>query len=131
MNKTFHTGNLVADPESRFSQNGKAIGNFRLAVSGRNDKTLYFDVTCFDKTAENVCKFKKKGDPVLVEGRLEVDEWEDKETKKKRSKIYIVAENVEFLSGGKSQSENGPKPPPANKKTTTPQEVADDNDVPF
>ena len=129
MNKTFHIGNLVADPTSRTSSAGKAICDFRLAVSGRGDKTLFLDVTCFDKTAENVVKFKKKGEPILVEGRLEMDEWEDRETKKKRTKMYVIASDVEFLSSGKGQSEDGPKS--SNKKTGPLQENGDENDVPF
>lgn len=129
MNKVILSGNLVADPEARTSSAGKAITNFRLAVSGRNDKTVFVDVTCFDKTAENVAKFKKKGEPLLIDGRLELDVWDDKTSGQKRSKLYVIADNVEFLSSGKGQSEDGPKP--SNKKTGATQETPEDDSPPF
>ena len=129
MNKVILNGNIVADPESRFSSGGKTITNFRLAVSGRNDKTVYVDVTTFDKTAELVTKYKVKGDPVLIDGRLELDTWDDKATGQKRSKLYVIADNVEFLSGSKNKSDDSEKATPANKKSNQTNEASDD--VPF
>lgn len=131
MNKVLLNGNFCADPESRTSNAGKAITNFRLAVAGRGDKTVFVDVTTFDKTAELVAKYKVKGDPVIVDGRLELDTWEDRETKQKRSKLYVIADNVEFLSGGKGKSEDGPQPTTGGKKPApTPVQESQD-EVPF
>ena len=128
MNKVLLNGNFCADPESRFSSSGKAITNFRLAVAGRGDKTVFVDVTAFDKTAELVAKYKVKGDPVIVEGRLELDTWEDKSSGQKRSKLYVIADNVEFLSGGKGKSEDSSQP--VNKKPAPVQE-SDEESIPF
>lgn len=125
MNKTFHIGNLTRDPETSYSKDGKAITRFSLAVNGRGDKVNYFDFTAFDKTAENIGKFKKKGEPLLVEGRLETDSWE--KDGKKQYKTYIVAQDVQFLNSGKGQSDDSAKP--ANKKSGPIQQ--DDQDVPF
>lgn len=125
MNKTFHIGNLTRDPETSFSKDGKAITRFSLAVNGRGDKVNYFDFTAFDKTAENIGKFKKKGEPLLVEGRLETDSWE--KDGKKQYKTYIVAQDVQFLNSGKGQSDDSAKP--AAKKSNAAQESTDD--IPF
>jgi len=133
MNKVILNGNIVADPESRFSQAGKAITNFRLAVSGRGDKTVFVDVTTFDKTAELVTKYKVKGDPVLIDGRLELDVWDDKSTGQKRSKLYVIADNVEFLSSGNKQ-ENKSEDAPASKAKSSPKSGPlqdSQDDVPF
>lgn len=127
MNKTFHIGNLTRDPETSFSKEGKAITRFSLAVNGRGDKVNYFDFTAFDKTAENIGKFKKKGEPLLVEGRLETDSWE--KDGKKQYKTYIVAQDVQFLNSGKGQSDDSAKP--VNKKPAPVQETQDDDGVPF
>lgn len=124
MNKTFHIGNLTRDPETSFSKEGKAITRFSLAVNGRGDKVNYFDFTAFDKTAENIGKFKKKGEPLLVEGRLETDSWDDKASGQKRTKQYIIAESVEFLHGGKSHSEGV-------KTNAASSQIESSEDVPF
>ena len=132
MNKTILTGNLVADPETRMTNSGKQVTTMRLAVSGRADKTVYVDITAFDKTAELVSKYKKKGEPILVEGRLELDTWEDKTSGQKRSKLYVIADNVEFLSGGKGgDSKAESKPAPKGSKTQAPREEFEESDIPF
>jgi len=127
MNKTFHIGNLTRDPETSLSKEGKAITRFSLAVNGRGDKVNYFDFTAFDKTAENIGKYKKKGEPLLVEGRLETDSWE--KDGKKQYKTYIVAQDVQFLNSGKGQSEDSPKPS-AKKPAPTPVQESSE-DIPF
>lgn len=131
MNKVILNGNLCADPESRFSSGGKAIVNFRLAVAGRGDKTTFVDVTVFDKTAELVTKYKVKGDPVLIDGRLELDTWDDKASGQKRSKLYVIADNVEFLSGNKNKTDDSPKASAPTKKSGPIQEAQDDDGPPF
>jgi len=131
MNKVIINGNLCADPESRFSSAGKAIVNLRLAVAGRGDKTVFVDVTCFDKTAELVTKYKVKGDPVLIDGRLELDSWEDKSSGQKRSKLYVIADNVEFLSGGNKPKDQGEDSAPAKTKSKTGPIQQEESDIPF
>lgn len=130
MNKVILNGNLCADPESRTSNAGKAITNFRLAVTGRGDKTTFVDVTTFDKTAELVAKYKVKGDPVLIDGRLELDTWDDKTSGQKRSKLYVIADNVEFLSSGNKPKDQGEDAAPTQKKKSGPVQESTE-DIPF
>ncbi len=135
MNKTFHIGNLTRDPELCYTSSGKAIAEFGLAVKGQKDTTIFLDFTAWEKTAELVAKYKKKGEAIAVEGRLNVDSWEDKDTKKKRTKLVIVAENIEFLSGGKGgENTASPKPAAKSQPKTQEQEFEDpdsSSDIPF
>ena len=118
MNKVILKGNLVADPEARsVGAKSTPLTKFRLAVNDFK-KTVFIDVDTWEKTAQNCAKFLTKGSPVLVEGRLELDEWEDQG--KKRSKVYVVGTNVEFLG----KSDDAPKSESTNS-------VEDDDDVPF
>lgn len=131
MNKALLNGNICADPESRTSNAGKAITNFRLAVAGRGDKTVFVDITCFDKTAELVAKYKVKGDPVIVDGRLELDTWDDKASGQKRSKLYVIADNVEFLSGGNKPKDQGEDSAPKDKSKKPAPVQESTEDIPF
>ena len=116
LNKVMIIGNLTADPEVRTTPRGNSVAELRLAVnrvsSGPNDgerreETTYLDVTCWGRTAEIAGQYLAKGRPVFIEGRLQQDTWEDKQTGQKRSKIRIVAENMQLLGsrdgGGQSQ----------------------------
>ena len=111
LNKVNIQGTLVAEPEGRSTSTGKQVANLRLAVNGRTDKdTTFVDVTAWEKTAEVLIKHKKKGEQIIVSGRLVTESWEDATTKQKRSKLSIVAEEVFFVSGGKGgapKSEGG------------------------
>ena len=108
LNKVMIIGNLVADPEVRTTPRGNAVTELRLAVnrmsSGPNDgerreETTFLDVTCWGRTAEIAGQYLAKGRPVFIEGRLQQDTWEDKQTGQRRSKIRIVAENMQLLGG--------------------------------
>lgn len=125
MNRTFHIGNLTRDPETRSTSTGKAITTFSLAVQDGKE-TIFLDFESWEKTAELVAKYKKKGEPLGVEGRLKVDSWEDKTTGAKRSKVVIVAERVDFISGGGNK--DGQKPA---AKTTQKVEPENDESIPF
>ncbi len=116
LNKVMIIGNLTADPEVRTTPRGNSVAELRLAVnrvsSGPNDgerreETTYLDVTCWGRTAEIAGQYLAKGRPVFIEGRLQQDTWEDKQTGQKRSKIRIVAENMQLLGsrdgGGQTQ----------------------------
>jgi len=106
LNKAMIIGNLGADPEVRYTQSGTAVGNLRIATnekwtdkSGqRQERTEWHRVVVFGKTAENCSKYLKKGRQVYVEGRIQTNEWQDKEGNK-RYTTEIVATNVTFLSG--------------------------------
>jgi len=94
-------GNLCADPELRYTKNGAAIGNFRVAVNRRwnkdgewEEETSFFDVTAWSQMAENACESLEKGMRVTVMGRLEEQRWEDKESGEPRRKIVIIADDI-------------------------------------
>jgi len=96
-------GRMVADPELRFSTSGVAVGSFRLAANSRkkndqgewvDDRVLFLDVVCFKQLAENVAESLRKGDLVMVSGRLSTDQWEDQQTGEKRSKSSLAANSV-------------------------------------
>jgi single-strand DNA-binding protein len=109
LNSVTIIGNLGADPEMRYTTAGKAVCELRVAVNekrGGQDKTEWFSVTCWEKTAESCAQYLKKGRSVCVQGRLETQTWDDKKTGEKKYKTIIVASNVVFLGGG-DKSERG------------------------
>jgi single-strand DNA-binding protein len=153
-NKVILVGNLTRDPELRYTPKGTAVAKIGLAVNRtwRNEagetkeEVTFVDVDVFGRTAENVGQYLRKGSPVLVEGRLKLDTWEDKQTNQKRSKLGVVAEIVQFLSsgrGGEGAAGNAgpdaaPRKAPAAKPAPAASEPADaeaappeDDDVPF
>jgi single-strand DNA-binding protein len=103
-------GNLTRDPELRFTNDGVPVCNFGLAqnnVRGNREHVNFFDVSAWRELGETIANYKKKGDPVLVEGRLTYSSWEAQDGSK-RSKVTITAENVQFLGGGASNGEGDP-----------------------
>jgi single-strand DNA-binding protein len=112
LNKVFLMGNLTRDPELRYTPDGTPVADLRLAVNdsytGRDgnkvDRTLFIDVAVWRRQAETASEYLSKGRPVLVEGRLQLDEWENQQGEK-QSKIRVVAQNVQFL--GSPRGEGG------------------------
>lgn len=106
LNKVFIMGNITRDPALRYTPRGSAICEFGVAVNRRyttengeqKDEVCFIDVDVWAKQAENCGKYLQKGSPVFIEGRLRTDSWEDKEGKK-RSRLKVTAERVQFLSG--------------------------------
>ena len=116
-NKVILVGNLTRDPELRYTPKGTAIAKIGLAVnrtwrteSGETKEEVTFvDVDVFGRTAENVGQYMRKGRPILIEGRLRLDQWDDKQTGQKRSRLGVVAETVQFLgSPGQGGGGGGP-----------------------
>jgi single-strand DNA-binding protein len=130
------TGNLTADPELRTTPSGMEICNLRVAVNGRRkegdnwvDKPNFFDVTVFGGRGKSCAEHLAKGRPIAVNGRLDWSEWVDKDTQKKRSKVTIIADNIQFLGSGTGQQNTGNQnPPPAQQPAAG---VQDDSDIPF
>lgn len=97
-------GTAVADSELRFSQSGTAVGRIRVVAQDRrmNRETsewedgdqLWIDVTCFKQLAENVAESVLKGDRIIITGKIRTEEWEDRETGQKRSKVALIADAV-------------------------------------
>jgi len=100
-NEVTLVGNVTADPELQITPSGLSVTRFGLAWNRRfqkdgewEEEPNFFDVTCWKETAENVVESFRKGDRVLVSGRLEHSRWEDKKTGEKRSKVGVVADEV-------------------------------------
>ena len=104
-NKVILMGNLTRDPELRYTPKGMAIAKLGLAVNRvwttetgeKKEEVTFVDVDVFGRTAENIGQYMRKGRPILIEGRLRLDQWDDKQTGQKRSKLGVVAETVQFL----------------------------------
>jgi len=108
-NRVVLAGNLTKDPELRFTQNGVPICNFPIAVnrvrSKKSEAVDFFNVSAWRELGERVANYKKKGDPILVEGRLQYRTWQAPDGTK-RSAVDVVADRVQFLSRGQnSQAE--------------------------
>jgi single-strand DNA-binding protein len=137
-NKVILMGNLTRDPELRYTPSGTAVAKLSLAVnrSWRSDsgetreEVTFVEVDSFGKQAETVGQYLKKGRPLLVEGRLKMDQWEDKQTGKKRSRLGVVLEGFRFIGAGPAQGSNQPRQTaPAPSQPQAPQPTEDD--VPF
>lgn len=126
-NKVILVGNLTRDPELRYTPKGTAIAKIGLAVnrvwtteSGeKKEEVTFVDVDVFGRTAENVGQYMRKGRPILIEGRLRLDQWDDKQTGQKKSKLGVVAETVQFLGSPAGGAEGG-VPAPARKRPSPP-----------
>jgi single-strand DNA-binding protein len=111
-NQVILVGNLTRDPELRVTPKGTNICQFGLAVnrqfkddSGQTrDETTFVDIEAWGKQAELIAKYLTKGSPALVQGRLKLDQWEDKQSGQKRSKLKVVLENIQFLGSPRSSS---------------------------
>ena len=108
LNRVILAGNITRDPEIRFTGQGVPVCGFGLAVnrvrSKDKDAVDFFDVSVWRELGEAVVNRKKKGDPILVEGRLQYRSWEAKDGSR-RSKVDVVADNVQFLGKGEGPSE--------------------------
>ena len=109
LNKVMLIGNLTRDPELRVTPKGTAICQFSLAVNRKfrdesgadREEVTYVDIEAWGKSGENIAKYCTKGRPLFVEGRLRLDQWEDKNTKEKRSRMKVVCDNFQFLGSGR------------------------------
>ena len=152
LNKVMLIGNLTRDPELRVTPKGTAICQFSLAVNrkfkdesgGEREEVTYVDIEAWSKQGETIAKYCTKGRPLFVEGRLRLDQWEDKTTKEKRSRMKVVLENFQFLGSGRADGaapgggEGGEAPRAyAPRSTSAPKPAAPaaqenlDEDVPF
>ncbi len=151
LNKVLLMGNLTRDPELRVTPKGTPICQFSLAINRQfkmesgetREEVIYVDVEAWGKQGETIAKYCTKGRPLYVEGRLRLDQWEDKNTKEKRSRMKVVLEQFQFLGdsrggGGAPQpasEEGGGSPerhaPPARSSAKPAAQENLDEDVPF
>ena len=114
-NKVILIGNLTRDPELRYTPKGTAVAKIGLAVGrvwrdeagNQKEETTFVDIDAWGKQAETISQYLKKGRPILVEGRLKLDQWDDKQTNQKRSKLGVVLEAFQFLDSGANREGGG------------------------
>jgi single-strand DNA-binding protein len=148
-NKVILAGNLTRDPELRYTPKGSAVAGFTLAInhtwkteSGESrEEVSFIDIEAWGRQGEVIAQYMRKGRPLLVEGRLKQDSWEDKTTQQKKSKLKVVLESFSFIDskgtegaqgGGEAPRRSAPGPA---VKPAEPSEAGDaaaeDDDVPF
>ena len=149
-NKVILAGNLTRDPELRYTPKGTAIARITLAINRTwksetgesKEEVTFVEVDAFARQAEVIAQYMKKGRPLLVEGRLKLDQWEDKNTHQKQSKLKVVLEGFSFIDsrGGDGGGGESARPRPAAPMSAAPAAAepsepeapaAEEDDVPF
>ncbi|SNZ08704.1 single-strand binding protein [Persephonella hydrogeniphila] len=137
LNKVFLIGRLTRDPEIRFLPSGSQVTSFTLAVNRSyrvnnewKEETYFFDIEAFGSLAERLGKQLNKGTQILVEGQLRQDRWETA-SGEKRTKVKVVAEKVNIISGKTSEKPVEKEEEPELDITTEPEDFSSDEDVPF
>ncbi|MFL6588963.1 MAG: single-stranded DNA-binding protein [Chthoniobacterales bacterium] len=149
-NKVILLGNLTRDPEVRYTPKGTAVTELGMAVNRvytaengeKREETTFVDVTLWGRTAEIAGEYLKKGRPVFIEGRLQLDTWDDKTSGQKRSKLKVVGEGLQLLGGrpgggaggagggdeeGSGGARSSKSAPPPRSAPSAP----DDDEIPF
>jgi single-strand DNA-binding protein len=147
-NKVILAGNLTRDPELRYTPKGTAVARIGLAMNRTwktetgetKEEVTFVDVEAFGRQAEVIAQYMKKGRPFLVEGRLKLDQWEDKNTHQKQSKLKVILESFSFVDS-RGTADGAPAKPavPAAAASGAPAEPAEaeqaqapeEDDVPF
>jgi len=159
LNKVMLIGNLTRDPEIKYTPKGSAVADIGLAINRnytldngeKREETTFVDVVLWGRLAEIAGEYLKKGRPVYIEGRLQLDSWDDKQTGQKRTKMRVVGETLQLLGsrgdggGGGGEREPGEAPsrpqqrsqpasrPPAAKKPPVDPDLdaSEEDDIPF
>lgn len=145
-NKVLLMGNLTRDPELRHTSSNTPVAKFGLAVNRRygvgdganrevREEVTFVDCEAWGRTAETISQYLRKGRPIFVEGRLKLDQWEDKNDGSKRSRLLVVVENFQFVDS-KSDGESGEGRPvgAGAGRRSAPQQADEpppDDDIPF
>jgi len=148
-NKVILVGNLTRDPELRYTPKGTAVARLGLAVNRQwktdageaREEVTFIDIDAFGRQAEVIGQYCKKGKPLMIEGRLKYETWDDKQTNQKRSKLLVVLESFQFLGdGNRAGGEGAPAGAPAARRPAATGEAPPpsdsegpplDDDVPF
>lgn len=150
LNKVMLIGRLTRDPQLKYLQNQSAVCDFGIAVGRKwktptgeaKEETTFIDCVMFGKSAETFNQYMAKGKPVYLEGRLKLDQWDDKATGQKRSKLSVLADNFQFLDskggdgGGETAAASRPGGYGGNRLPAKPAPAGGgdsftDDDVPF
>lgn len=134
-NKVIFGGRLTRDVEMKYLPSGAGIAEFGLAMNStwktkdgeKKEEKCFVDVVAFGKTGEVISQYFKKGNRILVEGKLKFEQWEDKSGGGKRSKLRIQVENFQFVDKAESDGEGKAK---ATQTPTNANDIADD-EIPF
>lgn len=157
-NKVILMGNLTRDPELKYTPKGTAIADIGLAINRtwkndageRQEDCTFVNVTLWGRTAEIVGEYCKKGDPLHVEGRLQLDQWDDRQTGQKRSALKVIGEHIQLIAskgsgrreegaGGRQEPQQGSRgsragqtpPRGAQRSPADPDLDAPEEDIPF
>ncbi|MDP6034983.1 MAG: single-stranded DNA-binding protein [Verrucomicrobiota bacterium] len=144
-NKVILMGRLTRDPEVRYVSSGTPVAGLSIAVNRywrnqdgqQQEDTTFVDVSAFGKTAETIGQYLKKGKPIFMEGHLRLDQWDDKQTGEKRSKLKVIMDRFEFIDSrgeGGGGGEGGGYSQPGPTSSSPPSDggsVPEDDDVPF
>ena len=140
LNKVMLIGNLTRDPEVRYTPKGSAVTDIGMAINRnytlddgeRREETTFVDVTFWGRQAEVIGEYMKKGRAMYVEGRLQLDQWEDKTSGQQRSRLKVIGENFQFLGGRDDQGGGGQRGggPPQQQYAPAPQQQAPQQQAP-
>jgi single-strand DNA-binding protein len=150
-NRVLLMGNLTRDVELKYTPSNQAVANIGVAVNRRyrtsegeqREETTFVDCEAWGRTAEVMIQYLSKGRPVFIEGRLKLDQWEDRESGKTRSKLRVVIENFQFIDspgsgsgGGSGGGRGGSRTQPAGTTSGGPpaggaHEPINEEDIPF
>jgi single-strand DNA-binding protein len=150
LNRVLLIGNLTRDPDVRYTPKGTAVADIGLAINRvftgedgeKREEVTYVDVVLWSRLAEIAEQYLRKGRPVFIEGRLQLDSWDDKQTGQKRSRLRVVAENLQLL-GSRGEGEAGgtggapaprrsaPAPAPKPNPPRDPDLDTEPDDIPF
>jgi single-strand DNA-binding protein len=145
LNRVLLIGNCTRDPELRYTPKGTPVAELDIAVnrtySGddgeKKEEVTYISITLWARLAEIAQLYLRKGSPLFVEGRLSLDQWDDKQTGQKRSRLRVVGENLQLLGQRPSAETTSasrpanapPRPQPVSRKVEPPLDI--DDDIPY
>ncbi|MDR4506816.1 MAG: single-stranded DNA-binding protein [Candidatus Brocadiaceae bacterium] len=143
LNKVFLMGNLTRDPELRYTPGGLAVASFGIAINRawtaktgeQKEEVCYVDINIFGRRAEVVSEYFSKGNPIFIEGRLQLNQWETKDGQK-RSTLRVVADNFQFIgtSAKRPEGKEGAFPEGSRQQEVPPENVMLDinnEEIPF
>lgn len=153
LNRVILAGNLTRDVETRYTPKGTAVAKFSIAINRKwrteggeeREEVTFVEIDAFGKTAETIGQYLRKGSPIILEGRLKLDQWDDKQTGQKRQKLSVICETFQFLNSGNRDGEGGGEQRSAPRGTRPPRPSApndavqqegdnppgEDEDIPF
>jgi single-strand DNA-binding protein len=139
LNKVMLIGNVTRDPEIKYTPKGSAVTDLGIAVNRvftpeggeRREETTYVDVTLWGRQAEIAGEYCKKGRSIYIEGRLQLDTWDDKATGQKRSKLKVVGERMTMIGGKRDDADQASEPPRSVDELAAEHGVSSDPNVPF